>query len=203
MGRQYEFNRDETLTKAMHVFWQKGYKATRMRDLVEEMGIQPGSIYNTFGDKHSLFIAAIEHYGEVVTTNTLKMLSAKGSPTENIKRFFKEMISRPVNKQCKGCFIVNTVVELAPHDEESASIVNAILQKIERAFFNCLNKAVEFGEISGEKDIKALSRYLASSTHGLLVTGKSKAGKEELEDIVKVVLSTLESKSLDPESISG
>lgn len=191
MGRQYEFNREETLTKAMQVFWLKGYKATSMKDLVEEMGIQPGSIYNTFGDKHSLFLSAIEHYGEVVTKNTLEMLSAEGSPTENIKRFFKETISRPMDKQCKGCLIVNTVVELAPHDEESARVVHTILQKIEKAFYNCLKKAVEIGEISREKDIKALCRYLASSTHGLLVTGKSRATKEELEDIVKVVLESL------------
>ena len=74
MGRQFEFNRDEALTKAMEVFWQKGYKATSMKDLIEEMGIQPGSIYNTFGDKHSLFIESIKHYGQVVTSNALKIL---------------------------------------------------------------------------------------------------------------------------------
>ena len=192
MGRNFEFNREETLTRAMHVFWQKGYKATSMKDLVEEMGIQPGSIYNSFGDKHSLFLEAIEHYGEVVTTNTLKTLSREGSPTENIKRFFNEMISLPMDKQCKGCLIVNTVVELAPHDDESARVVNTILKKIEKSFYNCLAKAVEMGEISEKKDIKALSRYLASSTHGILVTGKSKASKEDLEDIVKVVLLVLE-----------
>ena len=96
-----------------------------------------------------------------------------------------------MDKQCRGCLIVNTVVELAPHDDESARVVNAILQKIEKAFYDCLNKALEMGEISEKKDIKALSRYLASSTHGMLVTGKSKATREELEDIVKVVLESL------------
>jgi len=203
MGRQYEFNREETLTKAMQVFWHKGYKATSMNDLVKEMGIQPGSIYNAFGDKHSLFLAAIEHYGEVVTENTLKKLNTSGSPIENIKSFFNEIISKPMDKQCKGCLIVNTVVELAPHDDESARIVKVILKKIEKAFYDCLKKAVESGEISKEKDIKALSRYLASSTHGLLVTGKSNASKEELKDIVKVVISTLIGNGLDPEKNSG
>ena len=77
MGRHYEFNKEETLTKAMQVFWRKGYKATSMKDLIEEMGIQPGSIYNTFGDKHSLFIESIKHYGEVVTSNTIKILNAE------------------------------------------------------------------------------------------------------------------------------
>ena len=191
MGRHFEFNRDETLSKAMNVFWQKGYKATSMKDLVDEMGIQPGSIYNTFGDKHSLFIESIKHYGEVVTSNTIKILNVEGAPLENIRKFFQEMIERPSDKQCIGCLIVNTVVELAPHDEQAAEVVNTILKNIERAFYDCLLKAQELGEISAESNIKALASYFASSTHGLLITGKSAAGRDQMKDIVNVILSTL------------
>ena len=191
MGRHFEFNRDETLSKAMSVFWQKGYKATSMKDLVDEMGIQPGSIYNTFGDKHSLFIESIKHYGQVVTSNTIKVLNADGAPLENIRKFFQEMIERPSDKQCIGCLIVNTVVELAPHDEQAAEVVNTILKNIERAFYDCLLKAQALGQISGESNIKALASYFASSTHGLLVTGKSAAGRQQMKDIVDVILSTL------------
>ena len=191
MGRHFEFNRDETLSKAMGVFWQKGYKATSMKDLVDEMGIQPGSIYNTFGDKHSLFIESIKHYGEVVTSNTIKILNVEGAPLENIRKFFQEMIDRPSDKQCIGCLIVNTVVELAHHDEQDAEVVNTILKNIERAFYDCLLKAQALGQISGESNIKALASYFASSTHGLLVTGKSAAGRQQMKDIVDVILSTL------------
>jgi len=191
MGRHFEFNRDETLSKAMSVFWQKGYKATSMKDLVDEMGIQPGSIYNTFGDKHSLFIESIKHYGEVVTSNTIKVLNEGESPVENITKFFHDMISRPYDKQCIGCLVVNTVVELAPHDEQAAEVVNTILKNIEKAFYDCLLKAQVLGQISGESNIKALASYFASSTHGLLVTGKSAAGRQQMKDIVDVILSTL------------
>ena len=191
MGRHYEFNRDETLSKAMSVFWQKGYKATSMKDLVEQMGIQPGSIYNSFGDKHSLFIESIKYYGEVVTSNTIKVLNDGESPAGNIRKFFQDTISRPADKQCIGCLVVNTVVELAPHDEQVAEAVNTILKNIEKAFYNCLLKAQELGEISAESNIKALASYFASSTHGLLVTGKSAAGRQQMKDIVDVILSTL------------
>jgi len=102
MGRNYEFNREETLNKAMQVFWQKGYKATSMKDLIDEMGIQPGSIYNSFGDKHSLFLEAIKYYGDVVTSNALKSLEKEGSPLENLHKFFVEIISRPSEKKCRG-----------------------------------------------------------------------------------------------------
>jgi len=191
MGRHFEFNRDETLSKAMSVFWQKGYKATSMKDLVDEMGIQPGSIYNTFGDKHTLFIESIKHYGEVVTSNTIKVLNDGESPVDNITKFFQDMISRPYDKRCIGCFVVNSVVELASHDEETAEVVNGILKKIENAFYDCLQKAQELGEISQKSNIKAFASYFASSTHGLLVTGKSAAGRQQMKDIVDVTLSTL------------
>lgn len=191
MGRNYEFNREETLNKAMQVFWQKGYKATSMKDLIDEMGIQPGSIYNSFGDKHSLFLEAIKYYGDVVTSDALKSLEKEGSPLENLHKFFVEIISRPSEKKCRGCLIVNSVVELAPHDSGTADIVNIIMKKIEGSFYNCLQKAQAMGEIENNKDIKALSRYLASSTHGLLVTGKSNASREEMQDVVNVIFESL------------
>jgi TetR/AcrR family transcriptional repressor of nem operon len=191
MGRNFEFSREETLNRAMQVFWQKGYKATIMRDLIKEMGIQPGSIYNTFGDKHSLFLEALKHYGEVVTANALKILERDASPMENLQIFFNEIILRPADKKCRGCLLVNTVVELAPHDSETADIAKEIMQKIETAFYNCLKKSRDYGEIPKEKNIRALSKFFASSTHGLLVTGKSNTSQEEMRDVVNVIFESL------------
>ena len=133
MGRPYEFDRAQTLSKAMEVFWEKGYKATSIDDLVDKMGIQRGSIYNTFGDKRALFLSAVEHYGDEVTSKTLKVLEAKGSPTGNIKKFFNTIVSTPPGRRSRGCLISNTVVELAPHDEEVARVVRGIMKKIQAA----------------------------------------------------------------------
>lgn len=191
MGRPHEFNRQNTLSKAMDVFWEKGYKATSIQDLVDRMGIKRGSIYNTFGDKHSLFISAIRHYGEVVTSQTIKVLDSPGSPIENIERFYFELISKSSDGKSKGCLISNTVVELASHDKEAAKEVKILLKKIEMVFFNCLNKAVELGELPAGTDTKVLSRFFAASTHGLIVIGKSDIRRRQMKDIVDVILSTL------------
>ncbi|MFQ5786798.1 MAG: TetR/AcrR family transcriptional regulator [Thermodesulfobacteriota bacterium] len=191
MARPYEFNRQETLSKAMDVFWEKGYKATTVQDLVDRMGIKRGSIYNTFGDKHSLFISAIKHYGEMVTSQTIKILCSPGLPIENIKRFFYEIINKSLNRKSRGCLISNTIVELAPHDKEAAREVKKLLNKIEKAFFNCLNKAVELGELPAGTDTKVISRFFATSTHGLIVIGKSDVSRKQMKDIVKVILSIL------------
>lgn len=191
MGRPYEFDREETLSKAMDVFWEKGYKATSIQDLVDHMGIKRGSIYNTFGDKHSLFIAAVEYYGEEITARTIKVLESNGSPVENIRTFFDTIVNTPADRKTRGCLISNTVVELAPHDEQVAQTVKRILEKIQTAFLNCLNRAVEVGELPKDTNTKVLSHFLATSTHGLIVTGKSSLDPKEVKEVVDVILSTL------------
>ena len=191
MGRPYEFDREETLSKAMDVFWEKGYKATSIQDLVDHMGIKRGSIYNTFGDKHSLFIAAVEYYGEEITARTIKVLESDGSPVENIRKFFETIVNTPADRKTRGCLISNTVVELAPHDDQVADTVKLILDKIQSAFLNCLNRAVELGELPKDTNTKVLSQFLATSTHGLIVTGKSSLDSKEVKDVVNVILSTL------------
>jgi len=191
MGRPYEFDREETLSKAMELFWEKGYKATSIEDLVDRMGIKRGSIYNTFGDKHSLFIAAVEYYAKEVTSRTIKILESPGSPLENIKLFFETIVNTPSDKKTRGCLISNTVVELAPHDEKVADTVRIILERIQNAFLHCLDKAVELGELPEDTDTKVLSHFLATSTHGLIVTGKSAVDNKQMKDVVDVILSTL------------
>ena len=191
MGRPYEFDKEETLSKAMDLFWEKGYKATTIQDLVDRMGIKRGSIYNTFGDKHTLFVAAVEYYAEEVTSKTIQVLESDGSPVENIRLFFETIVNTPSDRKTKGCLISNTVVELAPHDKKVANTVRQILERIQRAFLNCLNKAVELGELPKDTDTRVLSHFLATSTHGLIVTGKSALNPKEVKDVVDVILSTL------------
>ena len=191
MGRPYEFDREETLSKAMEVFWEKGYKATSIQDLVDRMGIKRGSIYNTFGDKQSLFIAALEFYAKEVNYKKLQVLEEVGSPTENIRNFFETIANIAPEKKTRGCLISNTVVELAPHDAKVAETLRPILRRIQKAFQNCLNKAVEMGELPKDTDTKSLASYLATSTHGLMVTGKSVLDPAEVKEVVDVILSTL------------
>ncbi len=191
MGRPYEFDKEETLSKAMEIFWEKGYKATSIQDLVDHMGIKRGSIYNTFGDKHSLFIASLEFYAEQFTYKRIAVLEQEGSSLDNIKRFFDNVVNIPMERKTRGCLISNTVVELAPHDEKVAACVRIMLERMQTAFLNCLNRAVEAGELPSDTDTQVLSRFLATSNHGLMITGKSVLNPEEIKDVVDVILSTL------------
>lgn len=191
MGRHFGFNREEALTKAMNVFWQKGFRSTSMKDLVDNMGIQPGSIYNTFGDKRTLFIEAVKHYDDVITSRMLRVLYSPGSPVTNLRAFFEQLIETPEEAKTRGCLLSNSIVEVAPHDREIAEILNKLFLKEQEAFKQCLSKAVEQGEIDKNTDIDSLSSYLVTCTHGLLVTGKSLPEKKRMKAVVDVIMSNM------------
>lgn len=192
VGRPKQFERIEALTSAQEVFWTKGYEATSVQDLVDTMGVNRGSLYNTFGDKHALFVEAVEHYLNDRTSRMVEILSAGRSPLAGIQGFFNMVVDNLTSGNgCRGCLITNAAVELAPHDEEVADVVRRSLKIMERAFRDQLNRAINEGEISGESDTRMLARFLLTSLHGVVVMGKASAGKATLKDAVRATLSVL------------
>ncbi len=124
VGRPKQFERSEALTSALEVFWTKGYEATSVQDLVDAMGVNRGSLYDTFGDKHALFVEAVEHYLNDSTSKLIEILSAGRSPLAGIQDFFNRVVNNLTSDNgCRGCLITNAAVELAPHDEEVADVV--------------------------------------------------------------------------------
>ncbi|MCZ6698584.1 MAG: TetR/AcrR family transcriptional regulator [Planctomycetota bacterium] len=104
LGLTNEFDRDE----AMELFWTRGFEATGMRDLLQHMGIGRQSLYDTFGDKHSLFVEVVKNYNRRVTQGIVDQLSAAGSPLESVRRtltVFGEMVTR---RERRGCLVTNT-----------------------------------------------------------------------------------------------
>ena len=121
MARSKEFDKDTVLEKAMEVFRRKGFEATSIQDLVNAMGINRGSIYDTFGNKSKLFKLTLSRYQRVSPTQQLLNNSKTGGPRKEIESFFHnlaELHSLP-NKKC-GCLITNSIAELAYRDEELA-----------------------------------------------------------------------------------
>ncbi len=190
MGRKLKFNRDEALETTMHLFWENGYNGTSVQNIIDEIGIKPGSFYNTFHDKYSVFIESLNLYGEFVLKYSNETLINDKSPVENIKTFFNDMATIPDFKS-KGCLIVKSIVEVAPKDDNVLKIVNGILAELKLCFYKCLQRGQELGEIPKEKDIEALSSFYASATDGLILSGKTKPPRSEMNNIVKVIVSTM------------
>src|SRR2546421_11571470 len=93
-ARHKEFDRDETLQKAMEVFWSRGYEAASIEDLVKHMGINRQSLYDTFGDKHRLYLLALDRYREVEGRRIFELLEQPGPVKESLRRLFKGVVER-------------------------------------------------------------------------------------------------------------
>jgi len=190
VGRPKTFDEAEALERAMEVFWARGYEATSVQDLLDAMGINRGSMYDTFGDKHALFSAAIEHYGGATTERLETTLQDARSPLDGIRRVLRTMGDNE-GGSCRGCLTTNAIVELAPHDPEIAAIVRGVLQGMERAFASALRRAVDAGELPRDADVRALARFLASVGQGLIVLSKASASRAQVKDTIDVAMAAL------------
>jgi len=119
----------------MHLFWQKGYNGTSIQNLIDEIGIKPGSFYNTFNDKYSIFLEILNMYGDFILSYSRETLINDGSTVKNINIFFNDMASMPDFKK-KGCLIIKTIVELAPKNKEVMGIINNNTVRIKIMFPN-------------------------------------------------------------------
>ena len=193
MPRPKAFDPDEVLHKAMQVFWERGYEATSMQDLVECMGINRFSLYSTFGDKHQLFLAALARYRDKVVARLVDELERSDAGLAAIRQFFTRLIDSFASAQgWRGCLITNTAVELAPHDPHAASTVQAHVVRLEEAFSRVLLQAQQTHALAATHSCRNLARFLTGSALGLGVLAKTTPGRQALEGYVSVVLSVLE-----------
>lgn len=191
MARSKEFDVKEVLRKAMDLFWQQGYEKTSMQQLVDYMGIHRRSIYDTFGDKRTLFLSALSHYEELVTNETKKRVDSSLLVKQGIREVFNMIIYPDLNLP-KGCLSVNAAVELSLLDEEIATKIAGMFTKTEGRFYELLKHGQENGEISKSHDPEVLSLFLHNSLVGLRVVVKIEADKKKLESIVDMTLSVLD-----------
>ncbi|MDJ0517195.1 MAG: TetR/AcrR family transcriptional regulator [Trichodesmium sp. MO_231.B1] len=193
MGRQKQFNRDEVLMKAMETFWCYGYEGTSIQTLVENMGINRGSLYDTFGDKLSLFHEAIAYYDSMIVTKAIARLEAPGAAKQAIIDQFYGLIDRAVaDSDHKGCLLTNTAVEMGARNSDTTKQVTNNIQRIENVLKKALTTAQKKGEISHKKDISALAKFLTCCLQGLRVISKINPDREALQDIAKIALSVLD-----------
>jgi TetR/AcrR family transcriptional regulator, transcriptional repressor for nem operon len=192
MARPKEFDREEALQKALYTFWDKGYEATTLPNLLESMKISRSSFYDTFGDKQTLFQEAMHLYHQQVGAERMKLLTRATSTKQGLIEYFNHHVEIAlIDNYPGGCFVTNTATMLKTIDPK---IVNSITQGtdcLEQSFYALLDKGQRNGEIAQSKDIKALSRLFLSLAYGINVVARVNPNRELLEDTVKAALSTL------------
>ena len=170
----------------MDAFWSKGYEATSMADLCSCTGLHKGSLYQAFGDKHSLFMSALKHYADSEFHETASVMKETNSPLENIRAAIDKIMEDAGSE--KGCMMINSMVELAPHDPEVKKALEGFAGQRVQIMADLIGKAQELGEISSTTEPFKLAQQLMLSLAGgaALVKGFVPASeiREALHDIV-------------------
>jgi TetR/AcrR family transcriptional repressor of nem operon len=196
MARPREFDETAVLEAAIQCFWSRGYEATSVRDLAEKMGLTGASMYNAFGDKRSLYRRALDHYVEQSFRDRVGRFERNLAPREAIGSFFDEIIERSLSdKQRKGCMLVNSALEMAPHDPEFQRVVADVLVQVEGFFRRCVAVGQSEGTISGFQSAEDLARLLLSTLLGLRVLARTRPERELLEGVLRPVLALLDSRT--------
>lgn len=193
MARTKDFDEIEVLEKAIDIFWRKGYTATSMQDLVDGLGISRSSLYDTYGDKHTLYVRALETYQAAGSGRMCSIMSTATSAKDAIRKLISLVIGDVGNPaQRKGCFMVNAEVETAPHDEKVNGMVCQNDLQIEDAFYAAIKKGQANGEIPQNKDARALARFSINTAKGIRVSAKSTNDKALFDDIINVSMSVFD-----------
>lgn len=191
MNRPKQYDREELLAVITGLFWEKGFGATSMNEIVDHTKINKFSIYNEFGDKEKLFQACIDYYVREPSSFVENILSKKPLGLSNIEKFFDHKVRNAASQEIKGCLIFNSVMEKEVLSEESNTQINAFISKMETLFYSCLKAAQKRKEISINKECKGLANYLTCFTFGLVNIGMKEASEEELRKIVDLTLSVV------------
>lgn len=193
MSRPREFNEITALDAAVACFWRRGYEATSLRDLTAAMGLKAPSLYNAFGDKAELFALALERYLERNTRGRLRRLEATLGPKQAITRFFAEIVAHSVNdRQRKGCFLVNSALEIAPHHAECRAVIATQFQGIEAFFARCILAAQAERSVPLHLDADDVAKLLLGVLLGVRVLARTNPSRGVLEGMVRSALALLE-----------
>ncbi|MEO0571902.1 MAG: TetR/AcrR family transcriptional regulator [Bacteroidota bacterium] len=192
MPRVKQFCEEDVLKKAMELFWEKGFHATSMQDLVSHLGINRASLYDTYGGKEELFDAAFKHYRESAVGWLEDVFQSESSIKAGFKRLFSTAIQEAVTDQCrKGCFVVNTTTELVPGNQKIDRTLVEHKAHMEDLFITYIQRGIENGEIPAHKDAQEIGLMLFTLYNGIRVVSKVDTDTKKLQKVVDSGLSVL------------
>lgn len=189
--RHKQFDPDDALESALEVFWRQGFDATSVEDLVAAMGINRFSLYDTFGDKETLLLSALELYGTRLC-ETLQALQRSPTALAGVRSYFQETVRGLREEGCNGCLLTNCAVEVAGSHERARRILLSYLDRIEEAFYEALLRARREGDLRPGLTPRDGARFLLTSLQGLAVLARAGRADRASPAVVRVMLSALE-----------
>ena len=192
MARTIGFDETAALDAAVECFRRRGYEATSVRDLAACMGIGATSLYNSFGDKRALFIKALERYVEASVRARLARLESSLAPKEAVRTLIEDVIERSLTDRTRGgCLLINSALEIAPHDPELGAEIAERLGEIENFFRRRIIAAQTDGTIRRRLNSRDAARLLLGVLLGIRVLARSKPERALLEGVARPALAML------------
>jgi TetR/AcrR family transcriptional repressor of nem operon len=192
VGRPREFDVDEALDAAMEAFWAKGYEATSLSDLMSATGLHKGSLYQAFGDKHSLFVQALKRYLGGMLQAKNEVLAKAESPLDGIRGVLHRMVEILDDSPCPmGCMAINALVELAPHDDEVRDVMLRHIGHMRASMHEVVAKAQAAGQMSKDRPPEVVTAILLTMIAGIGTTIKGPISKAEAHMIADAQLDAL------------
>ncbi|QRP50670.1 TetR/AcrR family transcriptional regulator [Amycolatopsis sp. FDAARGOS 1241] len=189
VGRPREFDEQDAVARASALFHRRGYHATSTRDLGDELSLNPSSLYRTFGDKHALFLRALDHYQACESIRNSEALAVEGPVREVLRDWFYSMVDAAA---MPGCFVINSAVEMGTDDPDTTRRVNAAFNDTTGAIAKVLRRGVEAGELAADLDTDATADLLYTTLIGLRVRHRAGHDSKRLRAAVDQALNMLD-----------
>ena len=188
-GRPRAFDREAALSKAMRLFWQKGFEATSLADLTAAMGIASPSLYAAFGSKEALFVEALNHYGATYACGWKNFLEA-ATARDAVQAWLMDsaaFLTGSTDDVPLGCMATLSVIGAAGHQElcEQTRAARAAPRALVRTR---LEQGAANGEIPASVDLDALARFVQVVQNGMSLHARDGASRAELEAVVKLAM---------------
>ena len=177
----------------MQVFWTRGYNGTSLVDLIDGTGLSRGSLYKAFGDKHGLFLSALDRYISQSLVRLLGTLEQPGSAKAAIRETLMRLAEMSCRKEGRrGCMLVATAMEMVSHDDDVAERVKAMVDRIRHAYAKAIARGQASGEIPAHHDPQTLATVIVSLTHGMRTLGKVGAVDKQITAVVETAMRLLD-----------
>ena len=192
MSRTKTFDEEETLDRAVELFWSQGFDATSIADLEKHLGLGRQSLYNTYGDKRNLFLRAMQRYTERNRSEAVAPLLASDASLDAIRLHFEGLVGflTPSGPR-RACLVTNSILELGERDVDVAKRCSANQRAVRGGFEHALKNAVKLGELPEDFDVETWSGLLMTQVYGMAVMAKSGASAQELKRSADLLLDRL------------
>lgn len=191
MARHKEFDRDTVLQKAIQVFAHHGYAGTSTDVLLQAMGISRQSMYDTFGDKHKLYLQALQHYSMENVALQIRALHAASSPLKGLAAVLEVIVSQSIAEREPKCLGISAICEFGRTDPEINMMTETVHKALLSALEQCLSAAQKAGEIGADIKPAAAAQFLTVNLIGLRVAARAGASAQSLREIAALALRNL------------